>query len=121
VRIASFVLGLVFSFIVLGASLFSFFASILGAGIGKFTESEKIASEAASFLDAGGYGLLLAILGIIGASLTLRYRAAPTILLLLTAVGLILVGTYTLYKDMAVFGGLFILPAIFIAVSKRKK
>jgi len=113
-RIVAFVLGLIFSLIVLGASFFSFFASSLGS------IANLSASDVESLADAGGYGFLLSILGFIGASLAFKYRAAPAILLLLTAAGLIVVGTYTIHGNMAAFGVIMILPAIFAAASKKK-
>ena len=107
-------MGLILSLIVLGASFFSFVVSGLGKVAGKEMAAESLQT-------AGAAAFLLAILGIIGAALIFKYRIAPALLLFLVAFGLILVGIFTLYKDMAVFGGLFILPAIFAAVSKRKK
>lgn len=119
-RIAAFVLGLILSLIILGGAFCCFFASTVITGIGSLTESEEMARDAQDLTNAGGYGLFLAILGIIGASLAFKYRAAPAILLLLTAIGSILVGSYTPHENMIVWGGFLILPAIFAGASRRK-
>ena len=112
-RIAAFIVGLVLSLVVIGASFFS----LLGAGLGTVAGETEMAE---SFQAAGAAAFLLAIMGIIGAALTFKYRIAPLIILILVAIFLILVGMFTLYKDMAVFGVLFFLPAIFIVFSKKK-
>ena len=119
-RIAAFVLGLILSLIILVGAFYCIFASAVTTGISSITESEKMATDTQGLTNAGVYGLFLAILGITGASLAFKYRAAPTILLLLTAIGSIFVGIYTPNENMIVWGGLLILAAIFAGVSKRK-
>lgn len=113
-KIVSFVLGLLFSLIVLGASLFAIGASTLGEIAGETATVE-------SMMTLGMLGLFLLILGITGASLAFKHKVASAILLFLTMVFLIFVGTYTVHKNMIVFGGLFFLPAIFAAVSKKEE
>lgn len=119
-KIAAFVLGLILSLIILVGAFYCFFASAVTTGIGSITESEKIITDAQGLANAGGYGLLLAILGITGASLALKYRAAPAILLFLAALGSIAVGIYTPHSNMIVWGGLLFLPTIFAAAEERK-
>ncbi len=113
-RIVSFILGLLLSLIVLGASFFAIGGSTLGEMVGETATAE-------SLMTSGMLGLFLSILGIIGSSLAFKHKTASAILLFLTMVFLILVGAYTVHKNMIVFGGLFFLPAIFAAVSKRKE
>lgn len=113
-RIASFVLGLLLSLVVLGASLFAIIASGLAAIVGETATAE-------SMVNSGMLGFFLSILGIIGASLAFKHKAASGILLSLTAAFLILVGTYAVHKNMILFGGLFFLAAIFAAVSKNEE
>lgn len=113
-KIVSFVLGLLLSLIVLGASLFAIGASTLGEMVGETATAE-------SMMTSGMLGLFLSILGITGASLAFKHKVASAILLFLTMVFLIFVGTYTVHKNMIVFGGLFFLPAIFAAVSKKEE
>ncbi len=112
-RIVSFVLGLILSLIVLGASFFAIGASTLGEMIGETAAAE-------SMITSGVLGFFLSIFGIIGASLAFKHKVASAILLFLTMVFLILVGNYTVHKNMIVFGGLFFFPAIFAATSERK-
>lgn len=113
-KIVSFVLGLLLSLIVLGASLFAIGASALGGIAGETAAAE-------SMMTSGVLGLFLSILGTIGASLAFKHKVASSILLFLTMMFLILVGSYTIHKNMIVFGGLFFLPALFAAVSKKEQ
>lgn len=119
-KIAAFVLGLILSLIILAGAFYCFFASAVTTGIGSITESERIVTDAQALANAGGYGLFLAILGITGASLALKYRTAPAILLFLTALGSIAVGAYTPHSNMVVWGGLLFLPTVFAALEARK-
>jgi len=111
-RIVSFILGLLLSLIVLGASLFSIGASTLGEMVGETATAE-------SMITSGVLGFFLSIFGIIGASLAFKHKVTSAVVLFLTMFFLILVGNYTVHKNMIVFGGLFFLPAIFAAVSKK--
>lgn len=119
-KIAAFVLGLILSLIILAGAFYCIFASAVTTGIGNITESEKIVADAQGLANAGRYGLFLAILGITGASLALKYRAAPAILLFLAALGSIAVGVYTPHSNMVVWGGLLFLPTIFAVAEERK-
>jgi len=111
-KIAAFVTGLLFSLIILGASIF---ALASGAMVGVLGETQ----EGVSLADSGVYGFLCSILGIVGTSLSLKFKWAAFILLVLAGFFTILIGAYTVHKNMIVFGALLFLPAIF-AVASRK-
>jgi len=113
-QIAGFVFGLILSLIVFGGSFFSACASIIGEAI------EADTAEVESLSAASGGAFIFAILGIIGSSLIFNHKKASMIILLITAGGLILVGVSTIYKDMAIFGGLYLIPVIFAGLSKTK-
>jgi len=78
VRVASFVLSLILFLTVLGASFFAIGASPLEEMAGQTTEAQ-------SMLTSGVLSLFLMILGIVGLSLTFKYRITPAILLTSTA------------------------------------
>ena len=77
-RAASFVLGLILSLTVLGASFFAIGASPLKEMAGQTTEAQ-------SMLTSGAFGLFLLISGIVGLSLAFKYRITPAIFLTSTA------------------------------------
>ena len=112
-RIAAFVTGLLFSLIILGASIFALAG---GTAIGVLGKTQ----EGVSLAGSGAYGFLCSILGIVGASLSLKFKWAAFVLLILAGLFTILIGVYTIHKNMIVFGALLFLPAIFAAVSKKK-
>jgi len=112
VRIAAFVLGLIFSIVVLFGSFFAIGLSSLGT----LTEDMEFAE---SFGLAGGGAFLMGILGIIGSSMAFKHPKVSGVLLMIAAFFLILIGVTTLYKDMGVFGAVIGLAGIFAFVGSR--
>ena len=104
--IAAFVLGLIFSLVVLFVAFVAGFLSALGA------ESLSI---------AGGGAFFMAILGIVGSALAFKHPKASGVLLIIAAFFLIIIGVTTLYKDMGVFGAIIALAAIFAFAGSKKK
>ena len=113
-RIAAFVLSLIFSLVVLFGS---FFAGCSAA----FSEVVGETEGAESFAIAGGGAFLMAILGIMGSALVFKHPKASGVLLIIVAFFLILIGVGTIYKDMGVFGAIIGLAAIFAFAGSKKK
>ena len=113
-RIAAFVLGLIFSLVVLFGSFFAGCSAAFGEAVGETEGAE-------SFAIAGGVAFLMAILGIVGSALAFKHPKASGVLLIIAAFFLIIIGVTTLYKDMGVFGAIIALAAIFAFAGSKKK
>jgi len=113
VRIAAFVLGLIFSLVVLFGSFIAACSSGLGMAVGEAEAAESLS------IAAGG-ALFLAILGIIGSALAFRHPKASGALLIIAAFFLILIGATTIYKDMGVYGAVIGLAGIFAFIGSRR-
>ncbi|RLC70234.1 MAG: hypothetical protein DRI26_07530, partial [Chloroflexi bacterium] len=79
-------------------------------------------SEGEALITAAGIGFVAFILGIIGSSLAFHHGTASGILLLINFLICLAGAASTPYKDLNIWGVLFLISAIFaFAGAKRKK
>jgi hypothetical protein len=114
VKITALIVGLVLSIIVILSSCFAGFGAAVGEAAGETEDAESLSS-------AGGFAFFGAILGFIGSGLVIKYQKAAAVLFAITALILIIAGFSTIYKDMAVYGFLMIIPLIFSVVALKKE
>ena len=106
-RIAAFVLGMIFSFVVLFGSFIAACPFGLGVAIGEVEAAE-------SFSITAGVGFIMAVLGIVGSALALKHPVASGVLLIIAAFFLTL-------TDMGVFGVIIGLAAILAFAGSKEK